>query len=80
MEKLLQKVMTVSEKKGLKISCKKAERMVVSTRNSQIWKVQIGDTKIKQAQQFKYLGSILAEDGKYATEIRSHNETAKYTF
>lgn len=65
--KELQKRVKKSEN-GLNINCKKPEYMVVSKRNTPIWKLQIGDIKIKQVQSFKYLAmrSLSLEEVKAA--------------
>lgn len=58
----------VSGEKGeerININCKKSECMVVSKKNIPICELQIGDTKINQIQQFRYLRSILTEKVKY---------------
>lgn len=47
LQKLLQKVVKESDKKGQSINCKKTECMVVSKRISPKCKLQIGNTKIK---------------------------------
>lgn len=62
LHKLSQKVKGKQKKKGLNISCKKTEYMVVINRNNSTCKLQIGYNKIKPVQQFNYLGSVLTED------------------
>lgn len=55
--------------KGLSINCKKPEWMVVRKRNSRRSELKIADTEIKQVQ-FKYLRSVLRDDGKCNTKFR----------
>lgn len=50
-------------------NCKKAERMVVSKRDSLMHELFIGVVKIKQVEQFNYLGSVTIY-GKSDIEIR----------
>lgn len=54
--------MKENEKKG-SIICKKTKCIVVNKWSSPTRKLQIRDTKIKQVQQFKYLGIVLTKGG-----------------
>lgn len=42
--------------------------------------LHVGDTKIKQVRKFRYLGSVMPEDGKSDAEIRRHIGMAKDAF
>lgn len=59
--------------KGLNINYKKnkikTEYFVVSKTNSPRFKLQIWDVKIKQVQKCIYLGSVIAGDRKWDTDI-----------
>lgn len=63
--------------KGPNTNCKKEGCTVVIKRKSPQCELQIVDTKIKQIQKYKYLGSGLTDDGKYDIEVRRHIGIAK---
>lgn len=70
--------MVVKERdKNLETWCKMTQYVVVSKGRGRLW---IRDTEIKQGWQFKYLRTILTDNGKSHTEIESSVVKAKYAF
>lgn len=49
------------------MNCKETECMVISKRKSLSYELRTRNTKIKGLQKFKYLGNVLAEDGRCDT-------------
>lgn len=68
LRELLKEVVKQSKKKGLTIN-KRIKCLVFSKGNCANFELQIRNLKIKQVQTFKYLASVLIEDGKCDTEI-----------
>lgn len=54
--------------------------MIVSERMNLTYKLQLGDTKFKQSTIFKYMVSVLTEDGLCDTEIRRRLRITKLAF
>ena len=72
------KVFEESKKKGLTTNCKKTKCMVVSKRECQASALKIGENAIKQVPKYNYLGSLLAENGKFDEEIKKRIEIVMY--
>ncbi|GFO45839.1 endonuclease-reverse transcriptase [Plakobranchus ocellatus] len=70
-----------SRKKGLELNSKKTEVMVVSRKQiTPECNIFIGGTKLKQREQFKYLGTLISSDGRNKVEISSRIAQAKRSF
>ena len=54
--------------------------MVISKKGNKIVKILINGEEIEQVQQFRYLGSVLTEDGRCEQEIRTRIAKAKAAF
>ncbi|GFN81414.1 protein tssc1-like [Plakobranchus ocellatus] len=79
--KLLDIVKEESEKKGLELNRKKTEVMVVSRKQElPIINIYIKGTRLKQKDQFKYLGSLISSDGRNNSEVASRIAQAKTNF
>ena len=59
----------------MKISVNKTETMKVNKTPGTL-SIKINDTNLKQAKEFKYLGSIFTEDGRMSTEIENRMQKA----
>ncbi|GFO28243.1 endonuclease-reverse transcriptase [Plakobranchus ocellatus] len=78
---LLDIVKEESEKKGLELNRKKTEVMVVSRKQElPIINIYIKGTRLKQKDQFKYLGSLISSDGRNNSEVASRIAQAKTNF
>ncbi|GFO49904.1 structural maintenance of chromosomes protein [Plakobranchus ocellatus] len=81
LQQLLDIVKEESEKKGLELNRKKTEVMVVSQKQElPIINIYIKGTRLKQKDQFKYLGSLISSDGRNNSEVASRIAQAKTNF
>ncbi|GFO08712.1 endonuclease-reverse transcriptase [Plakobranchus ocellatus] len=81
LQKLLNIVEEGSRKKGLELNSKKTEVMVISRKQeSPKCDIFINEVKLKQTEKFKYLGTIISNDGKTNREISARTAQAKINF
>jgi len=83
-EKGLQTLMTklndVSEEYGMKINTKKNESYSYSKERKKEVKITISRNEIEQVKQFRYLGSVIPENGRCEQEIKTRIAIAKTAF
>ncbi|GFS21719.1 endonuclease-reverse transcriptase [Elysia marginata] len=78
LQKLLDVVYSESQRKGLELSSKKTEVMVISRNaNSLPVNVTVNKNKLTQRENFKYLGTLILSDGRSDTEIQARIAQAK---
>ncbi|GFR63281.1 endonuclease-reverse transcriptase [Elysia marginata] len=65
---------------GLELNSKKAEVIVISRRPNLNADLFVDGTKLKQRDYFKYLGTIITQDGKNHKEIKARIAQAKTNF
>ena len=63
-----------------RINTKKTKVMVVSRREGRQMNIVLDGQKLEQVEKFKYLGSMLSEDGKCMTDIKARIGMAKEAF
>ncbi|GFS15866.1 endonuclease-reverse transcriptase [Elysia marginata] len=80
LQKLIDIAATESKRMGLKLNSKKTEIMVISRRPNLNADLFVDGTKLKQRDSFKYLGTIITQDGKNHTEIQARIAQAKTNF
>ena len=61
----------------MKIHVKKTKVMKISRRENDSLNITINGQEVEQVRQFKYLGSLITEDGRSGTEIRARKGMAK---
>ena len=74
------RVTVESEKMGLTLNQKKTEYMIISKRECNKSNLRIGNTALKQAQKYIYLGSLITQNGKCDEEIKRRIAMAKSNF
>ena len=81
LQRLLDIVVTESERKGLSLNCKKTECMVISKRLvCPKCPLLVKNQQIVQVSSFNYLGSIITEDARCTKEIKRRIVLAKSAF
>ena len=81
LQRLLQNVHTASEEKGLSINVAKTECMVMTKGKERVrCELNLNGERIKQVDQFCYLGSWITADARCEREIKYRIEEAKRAF
>jgi DNA-binding protein YbaB len=83
-EKGLQNIMNnlndTAKKFNMKINVQKTKTMVVSRKGGGFVNITIDGQRVEQVKYFKYLGSIITEDGRSLTDIKTRIALAKDAF
>ncbi|XKL69474.1 hypothetical protein PGB90_007243 [Kerria lacca] len=64
----------------MKINKSETKVQMVNRREHKALDIRVGGEKIKEVQEYKYLGSLITRDGRNQKEIRSRIEQAKRVF
>src|SRR5678816_87828 len=64
----------------MKINVQKTKTMVVSRNEGRTVKIKIDDQEIEQVSNFKYLGSLISEDGRCLIDVKARIALAKDAF
>ncbi|GFO18885.1 endonuclease-reverse transcriptase [Plakobranchus ocellatus] len=80
LQKLTDIAATESKRMGLELNSKKTEVMVINRRPNLNADLFVDGTKLKQRDSFKYLGTIITQDGKSHTDIKARIAQAKTNF
>ena len=71
LQKLMDKIVSESEKMGLSLNARKTETMVVSRKPTiPNCRIKVNNKELQQVHKFKYLGTWITSDGKSETEIK----------
>lgn len=80
LQKLMDGVVRAAEEYGMKVNGKKTKAMRISRRGIGEVKIFIEGQKVEQVKRFKYLGSIISDDGRCDAEIKARIGIAKDVF
>lgn len=80
LQRLMDGLNRAAEEYGMSVNIKKTKTMVISKAEDKIVEIEIGQCKVEQVKQFKYLGAIITEDGRCEKEIKSRIAMAKQAF
>src|SRR6267154_1600251 len=80
LQTLMNKLNDTVVKYGMKINVQKTKTMVVRWDGGGIVNITVDGHRIEQVKCFKYLGSIITEDGRSDEDVMSIIEMAKDTF
>src|SRR6476469_10369127 len=69
-----------SENYDLKINIKKTKAMVVSRNGGQTVNITVEGQSVEQVSKFKYLGSLISEDGRCLDDVKTRIGMAKDAF
>ena len=72
LQNLVEVLVSASEQYGLKINTSKTKVMVVSKGNDNVRvNVRVGDENLEQVEKYKYLGSLVTQDGRCVEDIKT---------
>src|SRR5207253_3043650 len=77
---LMDKLNAIAKKYSMKINIKKTKTMVVSKKDGGTVSIVIDGQRVEQVKTFKYLGSVIAEDGRCMDDIKQRIGCAKDAF
>lgn len=82
LQNLMDRVVNDSQALGMEVNTQKTECMVIkkNTATNVRCKIYINGAELKCVKSFRYLGSIVTEDGRCQSEIKSRIAQAKCTF
>ena len=83
-EKDLQAVLDIIEReslnKGLELNGKNTEVMVISRKANATCNIYVKGTTLRQRETFRYLGTLITQDGRNSVQISSRIAQTKTTF
>ena len=80
LQRLMDRVNETSKRYGMKINVKKTKTMIVSKSGGGVVNVLVDGQKVEQVHQFKYLGSIIEEEGRCLVDVKARIGMAKNAF
>jgi HJR/Mrr/RecB family endonuclease len=80
LQRIVDRLDEASKMYEMKINVKKTKVMLVSKEAGKKMKIVIDGKEVEQVDRFKYLGSMLTEDGKSMTDIKVRVAMAKEAF
>src|SRR3981189_2535758 len=80
LQRLIDRLNAVSKKHSMKINIKKTKTMVVSRKGGGKVSIIVEGQRVEQVKTFKYLGSVIAEDGRCMDDIKQRIGCAKDAF
>jgi len=80
LQQLMDNLNKVTREFGIKVNLKKTKVMCISRKRNNKLKIYVDGQQVEQVSPFRYLGSLISEDGLCTKEIRSRIEMAKKLF
>ena len=80
LQRMINKINRTAEKYGMKINTSKTKVMRIARRQGPPINIQIGVENVEEVSHFKYLGSIITQEGNCSKEIKSRIAQGKVTF
>ena len=80
LQKLMNKLNETAKKYNMKMNVQKTKAMVVYRNGGDIVNIIIDEEKVEQVASFKYLGSIITEDGIILNDVKAKIALAKDAF
>src|SRR5207253_10043883 len=80
LQRLMDRLNAITTKYNMRINIKKTKTMVVSKKDGRTVSIMIDGPKVEQVKQFKYLGSVIAEDERCVNDIKQRIGCAKDAF
>lgn len=80
LQRLMNGLQEEADRYGMKVNVKKTKTMVISREESKEVKIELEGNMVEQVRRFKYLGSIMSDDGRCLDEIKCRIAMAKEAF
>ena len=80
LQRLMDRLNAIAKKYSMRINIKKTKTMVVSKKDGRTVSIMIDGQKVEQVKTFKYLVSVISEDGRCMDEINQRIACAKDAF
>ena len=80
LQRLMDSLNRAAGRYDMKINIKKTKTMVVSRKGGGIVDIQLDGKKVEQVKKFRYLGSMISEDGRCIDDVKSRIGMAKDAF
>src|SRR5258708_6865789 len=80
LQKLMDKLNETAKKFSMKINIQKTNTMLACGDGGDVANITVDKQRIEQVQRFKYLGSIISEDGRSLSDVKYTIALAKEAF
>jgi len=80
LQQVIQKIADICRSYGMEMNVKKTKTLVISKSGNTSCNITVDNTPVEQVAQYKYLGSLITEDGKCDMDIKTRIGMAKDTF
>ena len=80
LQRLMNGLAEAADEYGMKVNVKKTKTMVISKTEHKTVDITVGQHKVEQVKQFKYLGATITDDGRCENEIKCRIAMAKQSY
>jgi len=80
LQRLMNALVEAADEYGMKVNVKKTKTMVISKTEYKTADITVGQHKVEQVKQFKYLGATITDDGRCEHEIKCRIAMAKQSY